>query len=134
MLHRECLQEHLSYISEILEILYRPLTYDADDQVFLDILEWCNLHFKNWRELGISYEVPDLVKVKDSICAWAVRDLMCGCSNYIAKDIVLSESRCYKEWNMYSGSNDLYYDRKVSSVEFIPYMVCNVQEDHWPNW
>ena len=65
-------------------------------------------------------------RVLDSIVCWAVEDFKAGCAHYIAKSVLFGTGRGgeqgWDNWHVWCGSSEY----------FVPYMIMEVDQKHWP--
>ena len=126
-------REFAQFIDNKLLLLRSVLKVDGSSPPppFHSCLEWCNGVQERFIEDEdiFEYVEPTMERVLDSIVCWAVEDFKAGCSHYIAKSVLfdseLGVGRGRQGW-------DNWYVCGGSSEYFVPYMIMEVDEEHWP--
>lgn len=125
-------REFAQFIDNNLLLLRSVLTVDGSSppEPFHTCLEWCNEHDDIRNHIGEFVE-PTMDRVLDSIVCWAVRDFKAGCAHYIAKS-VLFDSEVRFGVGRQGGGWDNWFVCGGSSEHFVPYMIMEVDREHWP--
>jgi len=123
-------REFAQFIDNKLLLLRSVLKVDGSSPPlpFYSCLEWCNEvqeRFTEDEDVGEFVE-PNMERVLDSIVCWAVNDFKAGCAHYIAKSVLFHTGRRgeqgWDNWDVCGGSSEY----------FVPYMIMEVDEEHWP--
>ena len=118
-----------SKLVQLRSVLIDPALPSPSDSLparFDHCMEWCFEKAVRLDEEGVEYIEPDMDRVLDSIVSWAVTDFERGCQHYIAHDVLFGTgSRNEKGWDNWTLCNG-------SSEYFVPYMIMQVDSEHWP--
>ena len=111
----------LAFADECLQRLRAPLYAATPPTVFNTCLDWCLEQCEEWREQEIDHVVPTMNSVVDCLVTHVVGEFDLGCGDDITRQVLVGGEAGWDDWKVC-----------FSCQRYLPYKVCKVPDEQWP--